>query len=176
MNIWRERSPGVCSRGDSSCAAVLVVPRMTLQSTSDNPSVLWLIWNQFPLYILFKFLPKGSLMATQLPNARVRCWCSQASGILIPSLSHTHFNYEVSFFLWMLVWSNYKSLIIDSDPQNVYLGPSYNIKAKYNISSCLKIERFFQCHKMVCWMLFWQKSCYGYRRPFYYFFYLSGVD
>jgi len=92
-------------------------------------------------------------MATQLPNVRVRCWCSQASGILIPSLSHTHFNYAVFFFL--LVWGNYKSLITDIDPQNVYLGPSYIIiKAKYNILSCLKIERFFQCHKMVCEMFF----------------------
>lgn len=34
------------------------------------------------------------------------------------------------------------------------------IKAKCNISSCLKIAMFFQCHKMVCGMLFWQNSIF----------------
>jgi len=58
------------------------------------------------------------------------------------SVSHTHFNYAVFFFL--LVWGNYKSLITDIDPQNVYLGPSYIIiKAKYNIFIMLEDRKVF---------------------------------
>lgn len=56
MNLQRENTPESCRLRNLSCAAVLVVelkPEETFQSTTKRPSVLWLVWNQFPLHILF---------------------------------------------------------------------------------------------------------------------------